>query len=130
MSSDLSILNAAQKAEFLELWEREDYSTRETIATWLMVAITKDGGPQEDELFKRQVINADEFAITGTKYRVTWSLRDLVATDTYFTIVVGTSWELASDAKAVLGREIAKQLKADMIPRVKISYCLCSPPRR
>lgn len=130
MSSELSILNATQKAEFLEIWNQRGLGPPGIILSMLMVAIVNDGGPTESELLDRHVVDGGTVTIPGSKYRATWGLKDPVATDTQFTIEIGTSWELTSADRAALGRELAKFLKADLIPRVMLSYNLCdSPPR-
>lgn len=131
MSSELPILNAWQKEKFLEIWNRKGLSPRGVILLMLMSAVVRDGGPSESELFNRAVVDhKGSVTVPGTKYRANWPLKDVLAIDTHFTFVVGTSWELTSVDKAALKREVAKQIFDVLLPRVKFSHVLCeSPPR-
>ncbi|KAK8078063.1 hypothetical protein PG996_004233 [Apiospora saccharicola] len=129
MSSELSILNRAQKEEFLEsYYTRDKISMTTVIMSMLMESVTKHGGPSISELHRTAVWLGGSVTVPNSTYRAVWKPQDISPIHTHFTIGIQTSWDLSTDERAQLERQVLMRVSSDLLPRILFSYGSCDAP--
>lgn len=143
MSSELPVLNAAQREQIQYFWLRSDKTNLwSLIHSRLMNSAMLLGGQALSSYFPRwwedrEFVSRIEttrntvtlVVIPGSRFRTTFALLRTRPTDTFATVAIATSWEFSREQKTELENKVAEVLgDAELSSRIKFAYGSCDPP--